>query len=317
MKRVLLFIFISPLVLGMEQPLQSQSATGLSQELQRQIMLLVSATRSAEKAVENLRNLPQANDPQVTTFIIEQLAQRFAPDNDKLYAAFILGTDQAINWVISHYGTSDEEIKSLINMAIQTEMNKVAFKLIDRFPLLAQEEFEYQDPWHPLGRKQVSTFMIEAIAKENIPLIRKLLSIGFDPNKKRDGETPYFLWIMDKNNLEMVQIYLDAGANPDLADENGITPLMKAAQRGDVKAVELLLTYGANKNLIDKWRYNALSRVQDEKEITEHLLQRIPNSDTARKMLDSYNKVILLLQENKRKIALRKNYSKRHKYKIA
>lgn len=157
--------------------------------------------------------------------------------------------------------------------------------------------------------------MIEAIAKEDIPLIKKLLSVGFDPNKKREGQTPYLLWIMDKNNLEMIKMYLDAGANPNLTDEFGVTPLMRAVTHGNVDAVELLLRYNADKSLVNEWGETALSRAQKAKTMSENLIGVA--GVTSGTMLDRYNKIITLLQgSTKKKIAYRKNYPKKRNLQI-
>lgn len=246
---------------GMQQPAHTKGAP--TQELptliQQTIRKLINSAPSPELAIRHMQVILQNNkslDPQLTDFIIKQLALKFTPDNDIFFTALMLGTDSAIDWLITHYAQTKDKIKGLIFVALQAQIPQVVFKLIDRFPQLAQEEFEYQNP---RGEKETSTFMIEAIAKEDIPLIKKLLSVGFDPNKKREGQTPYLLWIMDKNNLEMIKMYLDAGANPNLTDEFGVTPLMRAVTHGNVDAVELLLRYNADKSLVNEWGETALS----------------------------------------------------------
>ncbi len=302
---------------------QDSPLLALPVELQQQILFHLTSARSLEEAAKNIRSWMQTsramrsllNDPQVTASIIQQLAARFTYDGDQLMAAYVLGTDAAVDWIIQHHGTTSEQIRGLIYLAINTKAMPVAFKLIERFPENAKEEFSFLNPFS--GRKQDTNFMIEALAQGNVSLIKKLFSIGFDPNKK-NGDTPYLVWIMDRNSLEIVEAFLEAGADPNLPDKDGFTALMRAASFGNAPAVALLIRYGADPRLKDSWGNTALSRVQGELNRSEELLKRTDLDpamiDNTREMARRYKAVVQMLQKNK--IALRKNRSKGSSWKF-
>lgn len=128
-----------------------------------------------------------------------------------------------------------------------------------------------------------STLLIDAIMKNNVPIVKALLDAGADPNFTGDHSFNPPLWVAVENGkskeiikmlinagakdmdvtvqeeslltaavgqrqTDVVQLLLDNGADPDLSPDelSGTTPLIMAAGSGDYDICKLLLKAGAD-----------------------------------------------------------------------
>lgn len=110
-----------------------------------------------------------------------------------------------------------------------------------------------------LFRKNKSTPLIEAIFKNNILLVEKLISSGVDVNQQNDGlATPLFV-ASALGYSEIAEILIKSGAYVNFnGNHGGMTALMNAAFNGKTNCVKLLLSYGADAALHDNEGFNAL-----------------------------------------------------------
>lgn len=108
----------------------------------------------------------------------------------------------------------------------------------------------------PVARFAGRTKLLEAIFRQDIPLIEKLLTEGADPNRA-NGTTPLH-YAVNTGRPYIVQLLLGSGAEKDKADELGNTPLHKAAHNNNEKIVKILLDAGANKNAKNRWNVTPL-----------------------------------------------------------
>ncbi len=102
--------------------------------------------------------------------------------------------------------------------------------------------------------------MIKAIAAGDIVLVEKILSNGFNVNKRihfKNTETT-FLHLSIRRNAdgnwyeEVVETLIAQGGNVNAVDSLGQTPLHRACKREDNKIVKLLLENKAKIDIKDK-----------------------------------------------------------------
>jgi ankyrin repeat protein len=89
--------------------------------------------------------------------------------------------------------------------------------------------------------------LIEAARRENnLPEIRRLLSVGADVNvRDSSGNTPLH-WASGHGNFPVVTELVEHGADIEAKDNGGDTPLHWASWNGRVAIVQALLSSGAN-----------------------------------------------------------------------
>ena len=95
------------------------------------------------------------------------------------------------------------------------------------------------------------TFLIFAIIKGNIDIVRLLIEAGADINKKDRNGASSFIYAVIKGNIVIVRLLIEAGADTNIYDGDGMTPLMIAAENNDIPLVRLLIQNGADINKQD------------------------------------------------------------------
>ncbi|XP_037085410.1 protein phosphatase 1 regulatory subunit 16A-like isoform X2 [Pollicipes pollicipes] len=91
-----------------------------------------------------------------------------------------------------------------------------------------------------------SVMLLEAAARSDIDEVRRLLSLGVDPNStNEDGLTALHQCCIDDSEA-MMALLLDHGANVDAKDSERWTPLHAAATCGHLHLVKQLVERGAN-----------------------------------------------------------------------
>lgn len=92
--------------------------------------------------------------------------------------------------------------------------------------------------------------MIKAVKRNDIPLVKRALSVGVDVNAKEKDKYGWtaLLWACEKNFVEMVKHLLDQGANVNAHDSYDWTGLILSSRKGHVEIVKRLLDKGADIN---------------------------------------------------------------------
>ena len=120
------------------------------------------------------------------------------------------------------------------------------------------------------------TPVIMAASLGDAQMLKELLSLGADPNRRGGLNRTALQYAAEKNRITAARVLLDAGADVDGADPSGLTPLIMAADRGYTELAVVLMDAGANVNarmnvgwtpLLDAARRGNL-------ELTKILLQR-------------------------------------------
>lgn len=129
------------------------------------------------------------------------------------------------------------------------------------------------------GNKKGYTALALAIKSGNIELVKLLLTVGADPNRKNNsGQTSLFLacW----HNFEIVvRLLLDCGADINSVDHRGWTPLMISAYHGHRQIVKELLARKADTSAQDLFGKKAIDRAKDAEVL--RLLQNTSNKITS------------------------------------
>ncbi len=97
-----------------------------------------------------------------------------------------------------------------------------------------------------------NSYIHDAVANENMPLINLLLSKGAKANDYNGNHSLAIIEAAEKSK-ELTQLLLDNGANPDsfpceYGYSNYCSPLLAATTRGNLETLSLLLANGANAN---------------------------------------------------------------------
>lgn len=122
---------------------------------------------------------------------------------------------------------------------------------IERGDITAIQKKLLDDPGYIHERDYVgSTPLLNAIASDNLELVRIFLGHGADPNVEVDDGYTCLLTAIESED-ESTQILTElvrAGADIHASGTNGWTPLHMAAARGHVKKARLLMESGADVN---------------------------------------------------------------------
>lgn len=105
---------------------------------------------------------------------------------------------------------------------------------------------------------QRTTELIEAVKRQDIDGIQKLLERGADVNACEDigGWTPLHNAVQC-GRVDIVELLLRHGADPHPRKKNGATPFIIAGIQGDVKLLEIFLSKGADVNDCDVYGFTA------------------------------------------------------------
>jgi len=135
--------------------------------------------------------------------------------------------------------------------------------------------------WWPFGgwrRGVLRSLLGEAVAMDQVALVRWFLSLGADPNERDNsqavrvavseegeilsvdppvvtGTTP----LMHAKNAEIARLLLARGAEVDARNPQRRTPLMYAARWSDPEVVALLLEQGADVRAVDAQGMDAIA----------------------------------------------------------
>ena len=107
-------------------------------------------------------------------------------------------------------------------------------------------------------------------------MLKELLSLGADPNRRGGLNRTALQYAAEKNRITAARVLLDAGADVDGADPSGLTPLIMAADRGYTELAVVLMDAGANVNARMNVGWTALldAARRGNLELTKILLQR-------------------------------------------
>jgi ankyrin repeat protein len=92
---------------------------------------------------------------------------------------------------------------------------------------------------------RINQELIEASGENNLPEVRRLLSVGADVNATFYGRT-HLNWACSRGHLQVVKVLREHGADIGAKDSDGWTPLHCACAHGHVAVVIELLSRGAN-----------------------------------------------------------------------
>jgi ankyrin repeat protein len=93
---------------------------------------------------------------------------------------------------------------------------------------------------------RIDAELIGATVDNNVPEIRRLLSVGADVNARNNyGETPLY-WACIWGNVAVFKELVDHGADVNTKDRKGDTPLHWASKKGHVQVAKELLDHGAD-----------------------------------------------------------------------
>ena len=97
--------------------------------------------------------------------------------------------------------------------------------------------------WKLTGSTPNYTYLIEAIIRNDLELIKILFDLGLDPNGINDeGNSPLIMILLMSRNIEVLKYILNIGADPNMIDNNGNIPFAIAVARSPIEFIELLLS---------------------------------------------------------------------------
>lgn len=81
--------------------------------------------------------------------------------------------------------------------------------------------------------------LCQSIAKNDIKMVKKLISMGADVNKFSGGKSP-LMYASRYNRVEIMKVLIDNGARINARDERGNNALKHAKNSGATEAVKFL-----------------------------------------------------------------------------
>jgi ankyrin repeat protein len=107
-----------------------------------------------------------------------------------------------------------------------------------------------------MNRSSIDEDLIEAAKENNLPEVRRLLSVGADMNAKGDGDCASLHWASIKGHVQVFKELVDHGADIELTTISGCTSLHFACWNGHLAVVIELLNpndgNGATTSIIGK-----------------------------------------------------------------
>ena len=103
------------------------------------------------------------------------------------------------------------------------------------------------------------TPLYNAVCKGNIPIVRKLLEKGANPNNNKDKSKIPLHFACECGKTQIIELLLKHNADIESKDYTNVhsiffsnkTPLMVAVNQGHIEIVELLIQKGANINVVN------------------------------------------------------------------
>ena len=307
MKRLILLLFIVLSLPAMESnklPIVNESIefeqlpTDIKNEIVRYLTTETGATsqEQLQKAAENIRNFSQVNKktralftPQLTGYLIGQLAQNYAND-DLIVAALALHTHAAGKWLESYD---------------RAQLEKYFFNAVDKNDAMVVRKLVRLVPSLLIARNhQDQTALERAAAGGDTDIVEELLAqstrLQMDANPgdaliaaANNGHVDTFDILLTYKkiipkekisralfetvrffNKQMVKKLIEAGADVNYMGPDGFTPLMYAVANDDVELAKILLNAGASIKI----------RNPDGLTVVD-LMQRFPSSNKTLPML--------------------------------
>jgi len=101
--------------------------------------------------------------------------------------------------------------------------------------------------------------LVQAVKKDNIETVRKLLEAGIDVNSKDNQyQSSALMWAAHEGHTDIMNLLIKNGANIDEQRSTGETALWFAAQKGQLEAIKILVNHGANINAIGREAKSAI-----------------------------------------------------------
>jgi len=129
--------------------------------------------------------------------------------------------------------------------------------------------------------------LFEAVKKEGVEEVRKLLENGADVNAKdNDGYTPLH-YAAIKNKVDFARLLVEKGADVNAKSNDGITPLHVAAWGGHVDVARFLVENGADVNAKnDDWTPLHYAAIKNKVDFARLLVEK--GADVNAKSNDGY-----------------------------
>jgi ankyrin repeat protein len=88
--------------------------------------------------------------------------------------------------------------------------------------------------------------LIRAAYENNLPEVRRLLSVGADVNTFDDDDMTPLHWASNRGHIQVIQVLMEHGADIEKKDYGGDTPLHMASEGDHLPVVKALLSGGAD-----------------------------------------------------------------------
>ena len=263
---------------------------------------IVNAINISEEEATILQYAVKCQQMEITKRILQSKPDLDLTNKDGLTALHFAtkAGDLDLCQLLIEYGASMVNSVCGSPLALAVTCNSGNIKLIEYFISCGADP--HRDSKH---------LVIEAIVHSHLSVLKYLLGIGCDVNKKNDTMYPLHV-AAAKGHSDIAEVLLENGALVDVLDQNDSTPLIIAARTGHDDIVELLLQYGADVNIADR-SFSSLTALhyasQLEKTNCLHSLIKYgadPNRPDSTgftcllKAVSAYNfdTVVILLKEN-------------------
>lgn len=129
--------------------------------------------------------------------------------------------------------------------------------------------------------------LLKAIENNDTGEVTAILQRGMDVNTVDKSGNSLLMLAVQKDNIELVRYLLSHRARPGIRNQYGDTPLMLASLKGQTETVRLLVTAGAEINQAG-WTALAYAAYEGHEEVVKYLIDkgadvdaRAPNQATA------------------------------------
>lgn len=229
-------------------------------------------------------NAMEENDSNIKSMLVEpaslkfQAAWRAVQSNkplEKVGEPSIVELGNKIRKIQQCNTCSESEKKFFINILNNSNLNSKIIK--EYFPNLIAK---YMPTKEPEGKVDLLNAMLKsAVTKNNVPLVKLLISLGVDINTKLGRNSTPLIVAAIKGYNDLARELIKAGANVNVKDNAGTTPLMFAAEKGNKYIAQMLLNAGANIDAQNRSGYTALMQTisRNKEQMVKMLLEANAN----------------------------------------